>query len=794
MAFGKPQVDRKRVSLYIEADLLRNTDAPLTQSSSSILVLAACLLISGLAHAVDLPPGFVETRVVNGNAIPGMTGLSFANDGSLFLARTGPSEGMQIWILRPGGAPTLAHTFPLFPTGERGVHAVRVDPDHDTNARLWVYYTALDDVPIHNRLSHFTVVNDVLTNEVVVLDLPPLDATVHNGGCLVFDQQGRIFLGTGDDGGNSTTSQNPFDQRGKILHLNQDGSPAPDNMSLDGLTADPLVWATGLRNPFRCNMQPGLDNLFIADVGWFNHEELNIGIPGANYGWADIEGPEPAGQPGFVYPIYSYPHDGMGAAIIGGDHAEHQDFEDPAEHNEDNPYEGDYFYAEWAQKQIWRLELNESNEVVEAELFATNVDGLINAMEFGPDGSLYMAKYSVDSVSKITFIGGANRQPTAEATTLPASGPAPLAVTLDGTASSDPDDDPLNYLWDLGDATTSTLSVVNKNYPQGVYEAELTVDDGNGLSDTSPKLRIVSGNNAPVPTIDAPLAGTMYDAGQLISYSGTANDGEEGPIPCAQMSWQVIFHHANHTHPYLGPLQGSCLGQFTIADIGEDSIDTWYEIRYGAQDTGLPIGANGTLEGAQSRLIFPNLTSLQLETTPNPNLEVAIDTIPSQAPASIDSVVGFQRTLSTPEAQLGADGHTYQWLSWSNGQSREHTLAAPALPTLYTADFGCNVIEPIQLSIEPVNQGPNGRLQLEWTPVVSDPCAAGAQVTYDVWASDTATPQTGSGDFPNDPPYTLLHTTTGLNRNINLPVTFQYFLVSARGTDQLPGHHTHYGQ
>ncbi len=409
-------------------------------------MLAGWLLAVGSASATDLPPGFVETGVVNGHVLSGMTSLSFANDGTMFLARTGPTEGMEVWILRPGGAPTLARTFPLLPTGERGIHAVRVDPDHDTNARLWVYYTVLDVAPIRNRLSHFTVVDDVLTNEVVVVDLAPLDATVHNGGCLAFDQDGRIFLGTGDDAGNSTTSQNPFDLRGKMLHLNQDGSPAPDNISLDGSIAHPLVWATGLRNPYRCNMQPGLDNIFIADVGWFTWEELNIGIPGANYGWAEIEGPDPPGRPGFVYPIHSYNHLGMGAAIIGGDHAEHADFEAPARHNEENPYEGDYFYVEWTQKELWRLELDENNAVIEAELFASNLSGLINDLEFGPDGALYMAQYGVDSVSKIEFVGGTNSQPNAVAATLPASGPAPLAVTLDGSASSDPDSDPLTYL------------------------------------------------------------------------------------------------------------------------------------------------------------------------------------------------------------------------------------------------------------------------------------------------------------------------------------------------------------
>ncbi len=419
---------------------------------------------------------------------------------------------------------------------------------------------------------------------------------------------------------------------------------------------------------------------------------------------------------------------------------------------------------------------------------------MFNDLEFGPDGALYLAGYSVDSVSKIEYVGGTNRQPNAEAAASPASGPAPLAVTLDGSASSDPDSDPLTYLWDLGDTTTSTQAVVNQNYPQGVYEAELTVDDGNGLTDSSPKLRIVSGNNAPAPTIDAPPAGTMYDAGDVIAYSGSATDAEEGPTPCAQMSWQVIFHHGDHTHPYIGPLQGSCFGQFTIADVGEDSTNTWYEIRYGAKDTGVPIGAGAELENFESLLIYPNLTSLSLQTRPNPNLEVSVNTVPYTAPAVVDSVVGFQRTMAAPDFQPAPDGHTYRWLSWSNNGPRVQTFPAPATPTTYTATYGCNVIEPIDLTVSRTSGGQNARLELNWTPVLDDPCVEGAQPTYDVWASDSAAPSVVPGNFPDDPPYSLINSTNGLKFKIDLPPGNRYYLVSARGTDLLPGHFGHYGQ
>ena len=61
-------------------------------------------------------------------------------------------------------------------------------------------------------------------------------------------------------------------------------------------------------------------------------------------------------------------------------------------------------------------------------------------------------------------------------------------------------------------------------------------------------LRIVSGNRSPAAAITAPLDGTIYTAGQTFTFSGEGSDPEEGPLPCAQMSWTILFHHDDHTN------------------------------------------------------------------------------------------------------------------------------------------------------------------------------------------------------------------------------------------------------
>jgi glucose/arabinose dehydrogenase len=82
----------------------------------------------------------------------------------------------------------------------------------------------------------------------------------------------------------------------------------------------------------------------------------------------------------------------------------------------------------------------------------------------------------------------------------------------------------------------------------------------------------------PQPTITLPASGTTYRAGDVISYSGAATDAEDGTLGAAALTWEVVFHHDTHTHPYIEPFSGVTHGTFTIEDRGETSANTWYRI------------------------------------------------------------------------------------------------------------------------------------------------------------------------------------------------------------------------
>jgi len=247
--------------------------------------------------------------------------------------------------------------------------------------------------------------------------------------------------------------------------------------------------------------------------------------------------------------------------------------------------------------------LDETNTPTSVDVFASDApEGPVD-LQFGPDGALYYLTFNGGNLFRVSYVGGENRQPLADATVTPLNGAAPLEVTLDASDSFDPEGGPLSYLWDLGDGTQSEQRIVRKSYSPGVYVASLTVTDLGGASAEVRNLRIVSGNHAPEPIIQEPVQGRLVLQNEVISFSGTAIDAEEGVVPCEQFSWRIVFHHLGHTHPFLGPIEGVCAETFIVDSHGEEQIK--YEIRLTVKDGGQPLGGVGVLEGVTEVELFP---------------------------------------------------------------------------------------------------------------------------------------------------------------------------------------------
>lgn len=155
--------------------------------------------------------------------------------------------------------------------------------------------------------------------------------------------------------------------------------------------------------------------------------------------------------------------------------------------------------------------------------------------------SVYDRALSGAEIRTIYNAGGAgkcvnlNRAPTAGAgddQTVEATSPAGAAVTLDGTASTDPDGDPLSFSWSEGENALGTGAILNTILSLGPHEITLTADDGAGGVATDTVVVNVVDTTAPEITITSPSA-AVYLLNGLVAADYACSDRGSGVAGCS---------------------------------------------------------------------------------------------------------------------------------------------------------------------------------------------------------------------------------------------------------------------
>jgi glucose/arabinose dehydrogenase len=647
-----------------------------------------CALLSGLvvlsvaipltpAEGAALPQGFTETQIATGFNRP--YAMAFAPDGRLFVSL----QGGRIRVIKNGVLlSTPFVTLKVDTHGDRGAIGIAFDLDFSTDHYVYVYYTATTPT-IHNRVSRFTANGDVAVpgSEQVLFDVDDLGTSgLHNGGSLQFRADGKLYITTGDNV-QPATAQSMTSTLGKVLRINPDGTIPSDNPFYSTTTGkDRAIWALGLRNPFTSGLQPGTDRYFLDDVGASSWEEIDEGIPGANYGWPLSEGV--TSDPRFTSPIFAYAHGSTsttGCAIAGGA------FYNPPVATFPAAYVGNYFFADHCSGWIRRLDPSNGYAVSD---FITAADGPI-ALQTGPDGSLYYLSRDdstlVGSVFKVTYSGlpAISQQPS-DVIVAPGD-PATFSITAGGQQ-------PLSYQWkrdgaDIPGANSSSYTLSSPSLSDDGARFLCVVSNSLGTTTSLSAKLTVTTDAAPVATIASPREGAHYDAGDVITYEGTGTDTEDGTLPASAFTWEIVFHHNTHTHEFIAPFSGVTSGTFTVPNTGETDADVWYRIHLTVKDS---VG----LTNQTYRDVVPNTATLSFATVPA-GLAITLDSQPVTAPFSSLNVVGMERTLGVVSPQT-VNGIVYQFASWSDTGSATHVITTPATDTTYTATYqaGPDTIKP----------------------------------------------------------------------------------------------------
>lgn len=257
-----------------------------------------------------------------------------------------PAEDTRLFVVQQTGAirilnangtvnPTnfLTLTTATISNGsERGLLGLAFHPNYATNGYFYVNYTntAGNTVIARYTVSANPDVADATSATILLTVAQPFSN--HNGGSLKFGPDGYLYIGMGDGGSAGdpgNRAQNINENLGKMLRIDVDaaspyGIPA-DNPYV-GITGNDEIWAIGLRNPWKFSFDMANGDLWIADVGQNQVEEINkIAAPtttGLNFGWKCYEGNSVysscSGTATYTFPIAEYTHTGGACSITGG--------------------------------------------------------------------------------------------------------------------------------------------------------------------------------------------------------------------------------------------------------------------------------------------------------------------------------------------------------------------------------------------------------------------------------------------------------------------------------------------
>ena len=333
-------------------------DGRLFEWSSGDVTKAA---VTQAGEVSGLAPGDVEIYAVSegiGGSIlitvtdtgqpPSGAGLQEIASGLAFpVYLTSPPADERLFVLEKDGririikggvlleSPFLDITDLVSKAHEQGLLGLAFPPDYTSSGRFIVHYT---DQNNNTRVSSFHVSADPDLADAAT-EVPILEADQpfvnHNGGQILFGPDGFLYIGLGDGGSSGDPGgrgQSLEDLLGSILRIDVSGGTSytvpADNPFVGTVGARPEVWSYGLRNPWRFSFDRATGDLYIADVGQANWEEINFAPVdggagrGVNYGWNVMEGlhcyaADSCDQNGLTPPVVECGHD-QGCSITGG--------------------------------------------------------------------------------------------------------------------------------------------------------------------------------------------------------------------------------------------------------------------------------------------------------------------------------------------------------------------------------------------------------------------------------------------------------------------------------------------
>jgi glucose/arabinose dehydrogenase len=290
--------------------------------------------------------------------------------------------------------------------GELGLLGLAFHPKYEANGYFYVDYT---DKEMNTVVSRFKVsansnIADANSEKVLLSVKQPYKN--HNGGAVVFGPDNYLYIALGDGGSAGDPENRAQDKNsffGKLLRIDiNTGEPysiPKTNPFMGQLGVKQEVWAYGLRNPWRVSFDRATGDLYIADVGQGELEEVDMqkksSKGGENYGWRCYEADKPYNNKGcadashYIAPPLSYDHQEKRCSITGGYVYRGTKYK---------ALQGKYIYGDYCNGQLFYAnnQNGKLNGVAEA-----NTPYYISTFGQGDDGEIYFADYKTGNIYHI---------------------------------------------------------------------------------------------------------------------------------------------------------------------------------------------------------------------------------------------------------------------------------------------------------------------------------------------------------------------------------------------------------
>ncbi len=290
--------------------------------------------------------------------------------------------------------------------GQGGLMDVAIDPDYEQNGWIYLAYSHVlesgyegDRAPAMTRLERGKIVDNTWVENEIIFEAPHemYRTTRHHYGCrIVFDPWGYLYFAIGERG-TGEHAQDITRPNGKVHRIHKDGMIPDDNPFMNDKDAMKSLYSLGNRNIQGMAIHPQTGQLWATEHGPMGGDELNLILPGKNYGWETITyGINYNGttitdvkrKPGMEQPIlYWRPS----IAVCGLDF-----------------YRGDLF-KKWKNKLLVgalkyeevRLLDIEGDRVMHDEVIVKG-QGRVRDVSTGPDGAIYVVLNSPGTVLRLT--------------------------------------------------------------------------------------------------------------------------------------------------------------------------------------------------------------------------------------------------------------------------------------------------------------------------------------------------------------------------------------------------------